>query len=102
MIWQQKVPTIEALQILAVGQAVALVPGSRIATPPEGEHWCIEWDIVRDGVTIPCQVFGRFADFMAADGDLWNRVRKDDFLAQWEPPPITLRAPDLRSSDLRG
>lgn len=102
MIYQQRIPTVEAHQIFTAGQALSHVPGGRIATPGIGEDWRIEWDVERGDETITVWVWGREGDFMIISEGGIRVIPKEEFLSQWEIPPITLRAPDLRSSDLRG
>lgn len=103
MIYQQKIPTVEAYQIFAAGQALPRIPGSRIATPREGEDWAVEWDIERDGKVIPnLHLGGKSGDLLIPVDDSARVEPAATFFSQWETPPITLRAPDLRSSDLRG
>lgn len=103
MLYQQRIPTIEAHQITAAQQAVRLVPGSRVAEPRDGHDWAIEWDIERDGETIAgLYLGGQRGDFLIPADGTGQVVPPETFLAQWESVPTDLRTSDLRESDLRG
>lgn len=97
MLYQQRIPTIEAYQITSPDQAVRLIPGSRVAEPRDGHNWAVEWDIERDDQTLTLYLGGRNGEYLIPKDGSGEVVAPAEFLAIWEPQPIDLQSSRLRS-----
>lgn len=100
MIYQQRIPTVEADQILTSSQAAAIT-GYAVAEPAAGEDWAIEWTMPTAVGNLTAHLGGRVGDFLYQQEDRWIVVGQATFLAGWEPVDIDLRTSDLRESELR-